>query len=100
MKTNKSIQDAVQLFLENIALSRSANTARTYKNALNAFLIFSTNIVCLNIAGIITFYLAGIRPGRWWEMETAKKKTRSAFILWALALMLLIITIMLFSKFG
>ena len=71
-----------------------------YKNAMNAFLIFSTNIVCLNIAGIITFYLAGIRPGRWWEMETAKKKTRSAFIVWALALMLLIITIMLFSKFG
>jgi uncharacterized hydrophobic protein (TIGR00341 family) len=71
-----------------------------YKNALNSFLIFSTNIVCLNIAGIITFYLAGIRPRRWWEKETAKKKTRSAFIVWTLALMLLIITIMLFRKFG
>jgi uncharacterized hydrophobic protein (TIGR00341 family) len=69
-----------------------------YKNALNSFLIFSTNIVCLNIAGIIT--LAGIRPRRWWEKETAKKKTRSAFIVWTLALMLLIITIMLFRKFG
>ena len=44
-----------------------------YKNALNSFLIFSTNIVCLNIAGIITFYLAGIRPRRWWGKETAKK---------------------------
>jgi uncharacterized hydrophobic protein (TIGR00341 family) len=71
-----------------------------YKNALNAFLIFSTNIVCLNIAGIITFYLAGITPGRWWEKETAKKKTRSAFFVWTLALMLLIITIMLFRKFA
>jgi site-specific recombinase XerD len=37
MKTTKSIQEAAQLFLENIALSRSANTARTYKNALNSF---------------------------------------------------------------
>ena len=56
-----------------------------YKNALNSFLIFSTNIVSLNIAGIITFYLAGISPRRWWEKETAKKKTRSAFIVWTLA---------------
>ncbi len=71
-----------------------------YKNALNSFLIFSTNIVCLNIAGIITFYLAGIRPRRWWEKEIANKKTRSAFIVWTLALMILIITIMLFRKFG
>ena len=38
MQSNKSIQDAIQLFLENIALSRSANTARTYRNALNAFI--------------------------------------------------------------
>jgi integrase/recombinase XerC len=37
MRTIKSIQEATQLFLENIALSRSANTARTYKNALNSF---------------------------------------------------------------
>ena len=71
-----------------------------YKNALNSFLIFSTNIVSLNIAGIITFYLAGISPRRWWEKETAKKKTRSAFIVWTLALIILIITIMLLSKFG
>lgn len=71
-----------------------------YKNALNAFLIFSTNIVCLNMAGIITFYLAGIRPRLWWEKETAKKKTRSAFTIWTVALLLLILSIMLLSKFG
>ncbi|MEN7551284.1 TIGR00341 family protein [Rapidithrix thailandica] len=66
-----------------------------YSDAFNSFLIFSTNIICLNIAGIITFYLAGIRPGRWWEKERAKKKTRNAFILWSLALTLLIITVIL-----
>ncbi|UCD41986.1 MAG: site-specific integrase, partial [Chloroflexota bacterium] len=37
MRTKKSIHEAVQDFLESVALSRSANTARTYKNALNAF---------------------------------------------------------------
>ena len=71
-----------------------------YKNALNSFLIFSANIVCLNIAGIITFYLAGIRPRRWWEKETAKQKTRSAIAIWTVALVLLILGIMLLRKFG
>ena len=37
MTKNKSIKDAFQDFLDNVALSRSANTARTYKNALNSF---------------------------------------------------------------
>ncbi|UCF29574.1 MAG: tyrosine-type recombinase/integrase [Chloroflexota bacterium] len=37
MRAKKSIHEAVQDFLESVALSRSANTARTYKNALNAF---------------------------------------------------------------
>jgi integrase/recombinase XerC len=34
---NLTIQDSIKAYLENIALSRSANTARTYLNALNAF---------------------------------------------------------------
>jgi site-specific recombinase XerD len=37
MRAKKSIHEAVQDFLESVALSRSDNTARTYKNALNAF---------------------------------------------------------------
>lgn len=67
--------------------------AGQFAHALNAFLIFSVNIVCVNIAGIITFYLAGIKPSWWWEKESAFKKTRIAFALWCLALALLIIAI-------
>ncbi len=37
MRAKKSIHEAVQDFLESVALSRSDNTARTYKNAMNAF---------------------------------------------------------------
>ncbi len=37
MHSNKSIQEAIQGYLDSVALSRSVNTARTYKNALNAF---------------------------------------------------------------
>jgi integrase/recombinase XerC len=36
---NKTIQDAMQDYLETVALARSANTARTYANALAAFAI-------------------------------------------------------------
>ena len=71
-----------------------------YGYALNSFLIFGTNIICLNISGIITFYLAGIKPGTWWEKEQAKKKTRIAFILWTIALVIIIGAIIIFKRFG
>ncbi|RAV27497.1 TIGR00341 family protein [Sinomicrobium soli] len=71
-----------------------------YTDALNSFLIFSTNIICLNIAGIITFYLAGIRPGKWWEKEKAKRKTRNAFLIWSFGLVLIIVAILVIRKLG
>ena len=71
-----------------------------YGYALNSFLIFGTNIICLNIAGIVTFYFAGIKPGRWWEKEKAKKKIRTAFIVWTTALILLIVTIIIIKQWG
>ena len=69
-----------------------------YGYALNSFLIFGTNIVCLNIAGIVTFYLAGIKPSWWWEEKKAKKKIRAALILWTCALIILIITIIIIRQ--
>lgn len=68
--------------------------------SINSFLIFSTNIVCVNIAGIVSFYLAGIRPERWWEKENATKKTRIAFIFWTAALAILIIAISIARQVG
>ena len=69
-----------------------------FGSGLNSFLIFGANIICLNIAGIITFYLSGIRPGRWWAKEEAKRKTRTAFIVWTIALILLIVAIMVIKQ--
>jgi uncharacterized hydrophobic protein (TIGR00341 family) len=70
-----------------------------FGSALNSLLIFGANIICLNIAGIITFYLSGIRPGRWWDKEEAKRKTRTAFIVWTIALLILIVAIMVIEQF-
>ncbi len=66
-----------------------------YEEALNSFLIFSTNIVCLNIAGIVTFWASGITPSRWWEKETAAKRTKIAITVWTIALILIILAIIL-----
>jgi len=71
-----------------------------FGEALNSFLIFSTNIICLNIAGIITFYLTGIRPNRWWEQEQAKKQTRFAFILWLSAFLVILAAVMMLKQYG
>jgi uncharacterized hydrophobic protein (TIGR00341 family) len=71
-----------------------------YQSSFNSFLIFSANIICVNIAGITTFYSAGIRPQSWWEKEKAKKQTRKAMVVWAVALALLIGAIFLLQKYG
>lgn len=70
-----------------------------FGHGLNALLIFGANVISLNIAGIVTFYLAGIRPGRWWDKEKAKRQTRKAFIVWTVALLILLAAIMVIDYF-
>jgi uncharacterized hydrophobic protein (TIGR00341 family) len=54
--------------------------------ALGALLLVLTNVVCLNLAGVVTFRMQRIRPRSWWEEDRARKSTRLAF--WFLALLL------------
>lgn len=68
--------------------------------ALNSFLIYLVNIICVNIAGIITFYLSGIRPKFWWEEKDATRHRRRALIIWGGILVLLTVTIALIRRFG
>lgn len=53
-----------------------------FEPALGAFLLLSTNIICINLAGVITFVLQGIRPRRWWEAARARKASRWAMAIW------------------
>ena len=62
-----------------------------FDQAVGAFLLFFTNIVCLNLAGILTFMVQGIRPRSWWEASKAKKATRYAILFWFVLLVLLIV---------
>jgi len=47
------------------------------------------NVICVNLAGIVTFSLQGIRPATWWEKSKAGKAKPRALIIWVSLLVLL-----------
>ncbi len=67
-----------------------------FHESMDAFLLLTVNMICINISGIITFLLQGIRPRSWWEAEKAKKVTRIAIVIWTFLLLLLVL--LLFYK--
>jgi len=50
--------------------------------AMGALSLFLMNLICVNMAGVTTFLVQGIRPTTWWESDRAAKSTRIAIILW------------------
>lgn len=58
--------------------------------ALQAFLLMLTNIICVNLSGVTTFLVQGVRPRTWWEADRARKATRIALALWAILLAALV----------
>ena len=69
--------------------------AGNFSAAAGALLMFSTNIICINLAGVATFLGQGVTPRAWWQADKAKKATRTALLLWAISLALLVMVIML-----
>jgi len=57
--------------------------------AQGALLVFLTNIICVNLSGIVTFLFQGVRPLTWWETQKAKRATRIAIAIWVLLLLAL-----------
>ncbi|VAX23633.1 Uncharacterized protein, MJ0678-like [hydrothermal vent metagenome] len=66
-----------------------------FVQAFGAFLLLVTNLISVNLAGVITFIAQGIRPRNWWEAKKAKRTTRWSIIIWTVLLILLIITILI-----
>ena len=63
--------------------------------ALGALLLLVTNLICVNLAGVSTFLIQGIRPRKWWEASKAKRATRLAITLWSVLLAILVAVILL-----
>jgi uncharacterized hydrophobic protein (TIGR00341 family) len=60
-----------------------------------AILLFFTNLICINLAGVLTFLVQGIRPLAWWEAGRARRATITAITLWVLLLAILVLLILL-----
>jgi uncharacterized hydrophobic protein (TIGR00341 family) len=66
--------------------------------AMGALSLFLVNLVCVNLAGVITFLVQGIRPASWWEKDRAVKATRIAIGLWVALLAVSVAMILLLRK--
>lgn len=51
-----------------------------------AFLLVTVNVICINLAGIVTFYFQGVRALTWWKEEKAKKLRIIASVIWLILL--------------
>ncbi|MCI5060625.1 MAG: TIGR00341 family protein [Alphaproteobacteria bacterium] len=68
--------------------------------AYGAFLLLSTNVVCVNLAAQGIFRLKGIRPRTWYEEKKAKTASRINTLIWLLLLTLLAALIWLKTELG
>lgn len=66
--------------------------------AAGAGILTLTNLICINLAGVLTFLLQGIRPHSWWEAEKAKRATRIAITAWVVLLVIFAVIIFFWSN--
>lgn len=69
--------------------------AGLWSPATGAMLLFLTNIICVNLAGVGTFLAQGIKPASWYEARTARKAALASISLWLSLLLLLVGVIIL-----
>ena len=62
--------------------------------ASGALLLFLVNLICINLAGVLTFYQQKIRPIDPVKIKRSKKMTFGAIILWLLLLAFFIVMIL------
>ena len=62
--------------------------------ATGALSLFLVNLICINLAGVTTFLLQGIKPTSWWEKDRAEKATRIAIAL-SVALLVVLVGIIM-----
>jgi uncharacterized hydrophobic protein (TIGR00341 family) len=69
--------------------------AAHFQPALGSLLLLLTNVICVNLAGVVTFLALGIRPRTWWEATQAKRYTQKAIVIWSALLAVLAVAIYL-----
>ncbi len=64
----------------------------------NAFLLFSINLICINLSGVLTFVAQGFEPSTWWEADKARRMTKKALLLW-ISLLGILIAVIIYSQY-
>jgi uncharacterized hydrophobic protein (TIGR00341 family) len=59
--------------------------------AAGAAELLAVNIVCVNLAGVATFWAQRVVPARYWEAARARTATQRAAVVWASLLILLLV---------
>ncbi|UCE80303.1 MAG: TIGR00341 family protein [Methanobacteriota archaeon] len=67
--------------------------------AIDALLLFMTNLICVNLAGVLIFVAQGVWPRSWWESSKARKLTIVAICIWCVLLSVLTALIILWGGF-
>lgn len=66
--------------------------------AAGALELVAVNMICINLAGVVTFLVQGVRPLNWWEASKAKKATLYAIIIWVSLLVILAALLMVVQQ--
>ncbi len=61
--------------------------------AINAGLLLVINVVCINLASKVVFFIKGIRPRLWYEKEKAQRAMIIYVLAWFVTLVLLVLLI-------
>lgn len=88
---------AVALLPPLVAVGMLAGSGH-FLQAMGAFMLFAVNLICVNLAGVVTFIIQGVRPRTWWEAERAKKASIKGAAIGGAMLLALIIILYLTPK--
>ena len=61
--------------------------------AVGAGLLLAINVVCVNLASKLVFFLKGVRPRTWWEREKAKRAMVVFILMWFVSLIVLVLAV-------
>ena len=64
--------------------------------ASGALLLTVTYLIGINLAGVVTFRIQGVRPSTWWEAERARRSSRLSIAAW-IALLVALSAIILYA---
>lgn len=72
--------------------------AGLWSAAIGTLLLVSVNIICLNLAAVLTLFVQNVRPRQWWAGVRAKQLTNFALAFW-LVLLAAIVSIIFVIRF-